>query len=220
MAKTLLLKAEVREHIGSKHAAQVRAQGMIPAIVYGHKKAPEAIAVNAHDFIEGLHHGHRLMDVQVGKKKEKMLVKDLQYDHLGRDIIHADLVRVDVTEVVRVSVALELKGTPKGAEEGGILDAHADSLEVECRVTEIPDGIVMSVKEMEVGDALYARDAELPEGVKLASDPDMLLAACHVVTEAPTTEEVEAEEPAAPEVIGEAGEEEEGEGGQESEEQE
>lgn len=203
MAKTLLLKAEIREETGSKHAAKLRRQGRIPAIVYGHKQEPVAISLDAHNLVEELHHGHRVLDVQIGKKKEKMIVKDLQYDYLGRDVVHADLMRVDVTETVRVTVPVELKGTAKGTHEGGIIEGHADHLEVECKVTDIPESIVVSVKEVDVGDTIHAGDVDLPDGVKLASDPLMLLVTCSLVAAAKTTEELEEEAPAAPEVIGE-----------------
>lgn len=203
MEKALLLKAEIREHTGSKNAAELRGQGRIPAIVYGHKEKPIAISLDAHNLVEGLHHGHRVLDVQIGKRKEKMIVKDLQYDYLGRDIIHADLMRVDVTETVKVAVSIELKGTAKGTHEGGIIEEHADHLEVECKVTDIPESIIVWVKEVEVGDTLHAADIELPSGVKLVSDPSMLLVTCSLVAAAKTTEELEEEAPAAPEVVGE-----------------
>jgi len=106
MEKALPLKAEIREHTGSKSAAKVRKQGRIPAIVYGHKKEPVAISLDVHKLVEGLHHGQRLMDVQIGKKRQKMIIKDLQYDYLGKDIIHVDLMRVDVTETVKVAVPI------------------------------------------------------------------------------------------------------------------
>ena len=206
MAKTLLLKAEIRERTGTKAVQKIRKEGRIPAIVYGHKKTPVAISLDAHNFAEGLHHGHRLMDVQINKKKEKIIVKDLQYDYLGKNIIHADLMRVDITETIRVTVPIELKGAAaaKGTHEGGIIEEHTDHLEVECKATDIPETIVVSVKEIGVGDALYASDIELPEGVKLVSSPEMLLVTCHLVAAAKTTEEVEEEMPTAPEVITEA----------------
>jgi len=209
MEKTLLLKAELREQAGSKHAAKVRKQGRIPAIVYGHKQEPVAISLDAHNFVEGLHHRHRLMDVQIGKKKEKMIVKDLQYDYLGKDIIHADLMRVDVTETVKVTVPIELKGTAKGTHEGGIIEEHADHLEIECKATDIPETIIVWVKEVSIGDALHAGDIELADGVKLASSPETLVVTCHLVAAAKTTEQVEEEMPVAPEVISEAKEPEE-----------
>ena len=204
MSKILSLKAEVREHVGSRASSVVRGQGRIPAIVYGHKQEPVAISLDAHDFVEGLHHGHRLIDVKVGRKSEKIIVKDVQYDHLGRDVIHADLMRVDVKQKVTVTVPVEFKGAAKGTHHGGILEEHADRLEVECLPTHIPEVLVVSVKEMEVGESLHASDMTLPEGVALVSPADTLLVACHVLAVAKTAEELEEEAPTAPEVIGEA----------------
>ena len=204
MTKTLSLKAEVREHTGSRAASQVRRQGRIPAIVYGHKQEPMAISLDAHDFVEALHHGIRLMDIKIGRRSEKAIVKDLQYDHLGRKVIHADLVRVNVKEKVVVTVPIELKGTAKGTHHGGLLEEHADHLEVQCLPTQIPESVVVSVREVEVGDSIHAGDVELPEGVVLVSPADTLLVACHALAVAKTTEELEEEAPAAPEVIGRA----------------
>jgi len=206
MKKTLLLKAEIREHTGSKTVRKIREQGRIPAIVYGHKKEPAAISLDAHNFTEGLHHGHRLMDVQIGKKKEKTIIKELQYDHLGKNIIHVDLMRVNVSETVRVTVPIELKGTAVGTHESGIIEEQTDRLEIECKVSEIPETIVVSVKDVHVGGTLHAREIELPDGISLVSSPDTLLVTCHLVAAAKSTEEVEEEMPATPEVIGETNE--------------
>ncbi len=209
MAKSLLLKAEIREHTGSKAVQKVRQQGRIPAIVYGHKQEPVAISLDAHNFVEGLHHGHRLMDVQIGKKKDKAIVKDLQYDYLGKNIIHADLMRVSITETVKVTIPVELKGTAQGTHEGGIVEGHVSHLEIECKVSNIPETILILVKDMQVGDALHAGEIELPDGVKLIGSPDTLVVTCHLVAAAKTTEEVEEEIEATPEVIGEPKEDEE-----------
>jgi len=209
MAKELLLKAEIREHAGTKAVQKIRVQGRIPAIVYGHKEQPIAISLDEHNFVEGLHHGYRLMDVQIGKKKEKIIVKELQYDYSGKNIIHADLMRVDVTEVVKVTVPIELKGTAQGTHEGGIVEEHTDHLEIECKATEIPEKIVVSIKDVHVGGALHAGEIELPNGMKLLSSPETLLVTCHLVAAAKTTEQVEEEMPATPEVIGEVTESEE-----------
>lgn len=203
MGKTLLLEAEVREHTGSRAVRKVRQQGRIPAIVYGHKQEPVAISLDEHDFVEGLHHGHRLIDVQMGKKKQKMIIKELQYDYLGRNIIHADLMRVDMSETIKVTVPIELKGNAAGTHEGGIIEEHADHLEIEAKVTDIPEAIVVSIKDVHVGDALHAGQIELPAGVKLVSSPDAILVTCHLVAAAKTAEQVEEETPGAPEVIGE-----------------
>ena len=219
MDKAQVLKAEIRQGVGSKDAIKLRKQGQIPAVVYGHKKEPVMITLNAKSFREGLQQGHRLIEVEIDKKNETLLVKDVQYDYVGTDIIHVDLMRVDVTEMVRVVVPIETKGTAKGAQEGGMVEIHTGKLEVECRVTQIPEHIVISVKEMALGDAIHAKDIQLPEGVKLISSPELLIVTCHIVAEVKTTEELEAEMPTAPEVITAAKEEpEEGEAAAEAKE--
>jgi large subunit ribosomal protein L25 len=202
MEEKSALKAEIRENTGSAYARKVRKDRRIPAIVYGHKQEPVSVSLDAHDFTEGLHHGQRLMDIKLGRKKETVLVKDIQYDHLGKDIIHADLMRVSVTELVTVTVPIELKGVAKGTHEGGIVEEHVDHLEIECKVTDIPESIVVSVKELDVDEHIFVRDVQLPQNVTLVTEPDTLLVSCSVVAAAKTTEEVEAEEPVAPEVIG------------------
>jgi large subunit ribosomal protein L25 len=201
MDKTLVLQAELRERIGSKASAAVRKRGRIPCIVYGHKQEPVAISVDAHDFLEGVHHGHRLMDITVNGATEKMLIKELQYDHLGRDVVHVDLIRVDVTEMIEVSVPVELKGVAKGVADGGIVESNTDHLDIECLAINIPESIVVSIKDLGVGESIKAADVKLPEGVKLVSSPETIVASCRVMAEAKTTEQLEAETPVAPEVI-------------------
>jgi large subunit ribosomal protein L25 len=201
MEKAQVLKAEIRKGLGTKDAAKLRKNGQIPAVVYGHKQEPVSIILDAKSFREGLDSGHRLMEIEINKKNETLLIKEVQYDYVGTDIIHVDLMRVDVTEMVRVTVPIALKGTAKGAAEGGMVELITGNLEIECRVTQIPEQIVVSVKEMVLGDAIHAKDIQLPEGVKLVSSPELLVATCHIVAEVKTTEEVLAEAPAAPEVI-------------------
>ncbi len=201
MDKAQVLKAEIRQGLGSKDAVKLRKKGQIPAVVYGHKQEPVSIALDAKSFRDELNQGHRLMEIEINKKNETLLIKDVQYDYVGTDIIHVDLMRVDVTEMVRVTVPIVLKGTAKGAQEGGMVETHTGNLEIECRVTQIPEQIVVSVKEMALGDAIHAKDIQLPDGVKLISSPELLVATCHVVAEVKTTEELEAEMPVAPEVI-------------------
>ncbi|MBN1125795.1 MAG: 50S ribosomal protein L25 [Sedimentisphaerales bacterium] len=208
MSQTLGLKMEVRKDIGSKPASRLRCDGKLPAIVYGHRKEPITVTMNRHDFTEALHHGHRLFDAELDGRKETVLVKALQYDYLGKDIIHVDLIRVDLSETIRVTVPIKQVGTSKGSHEGGMIDEILDHLEIECRVSEIPEVILISVKEVGVGDSVHARDVQLPAGAKLITDSESLVLHCHTVAAAKTTEELEAEAPAAPEVIGEVKEEE------------
>ncbi len=202
MAKELLLKAEIRERTGSHAVKQVLKQGRIPAVIYGHKEEPVSVSLDGHNFMEGLHHGHRLLDIEIGTKKQTTIIKDLQYDCLGKNVLHVDLMRVDVTEMIEVTVPLELKGIAVGTREGGIIEQQVSQIEIKCLATDIPESIVVSIKEMKVGDSIHAGEVQLPEGVKLVTSPDMLLVACRVVAEVKTSEELDMEAPTAPEVIG------------------
>lgn len=199
----LILKAQTRQERGKKCSAKLRKDGKIPVIIYGHKQDPQAVAINEHDFTENIHHGKRLLDVEIDGKPEKLLIKDVQYDYLGKKIIHADLIRVDLSEKVKVMVPLAFKGVPVGATEGGVLEEHLSRLEVECTVTEIPKAIYVSVKAMKIDDSIYAREIVLPAGVKLVTAPEVLVIACHVplVIEPVAAEAVAVEGPISPEVI-------------------
>jgi large subunit ribosomal protein L25 len=197
-----ILKAEIRQHAGSKSAEKSRKAGRLPATVYGHKQAPESISIDKHDFTLQLQHGTKLFDVDMAGKSDKVLVKELQYDYLGKNIIHVDFIRVNLAEKVKVSVPVEIKGVAKGAAEGGIIQSHTDKVELECLVTDIPDAIVFNVKNVGVGDAIHAGDLELPQGTKLLTDAKALILTCNIVAVAKSTEEIEAETPAAgPEVL-------------------
>lgn len=197
--ETIALKAEKREKVGTKTAEKLRQAGKLPIAIYGHGQEPVAVAVDKHDFIEALHHGNRLFDFEIAGKSEKLLVKDLQYDYLGREVIHADLVRVDLTETVKVEVPIELKGTAKGTSQGGIVEELMSQLEVQCVVTSIPESIVVNIKDLDVEGVIHAGDIKMPEGVKLLTPGDQIVLTCHVIV-AKEEEEV-SEEPTAPEVI-------------------
>jgi large subunit ribosomal protein L25 len=202
MAESLVLKAQTRQGSGSKDSDALRQQGLIPAVVYGHKEAPLSIAVNARDFTTNLHQGSRLYDIEIDSKPHKLLIKDVQYDHLGMHVLHADFMRVDLSEKVKISVPVELKGTAKGLADGGIVDQIMAQLEVECVVTNIPDLITVNVKELGVGQMIHAGDIKLPAGVTLLTDPTVIVINCHVLAEEKAAEVAEGEAPAGPEVIG------------------
>ena len=91
--------------------------------------------------VSHLNHGAHLFDLTLDGKSEKVLVKEVQYDHLGIEVIHVDFARVSLDEKVEVTVPLELKGTPKGEADGGVLQQIVSELEIECLVTDIPDVI-------------------------------------------------------------------------------
>ena len=207
------LKATRREELGTSKTRTIRAEGLTPGIIYGHGKDNIAIIVSHHDLDVAIHHGERLLEIDLGDVKENVLIKDVQYDTFGQDILHVDLTRVDLTERVEIVVPIVLRGTPAGLPEGGVLNQQSSEVTVECVVTSIPEEIRVRVNDLNVGDGLYIRDLELPEGATLVTDPDQPVCTVTVVLEDEPEPEAEEGEAAEPEVIGEKKEDEEGESG-------
>ena len=189
LTETVSLKDDLRQKAGSNQARRLRREGKLPAVVYGHGKEPLSIAVNAHDFVQELHRGHRLFTVDLGGKAETLLLKDVQYDYLGKNPLHIDLIRVDLTERVVVAIPLEFRGVAKGTTMGGILDEVMTQLEIECGVTEIPEVIPVIVRDLGLNEALHAKDIELPAGCTLKTDPEALVLICHETKAAVAAEE-------------------------------
>jgi large subunit ribosomal protein L25 len=179
--------------------------------VYGHGEEPLAVTLSEHEVELALLHGERLLEVDVDGKKHNVLIKEVQYDTFGHEVLHVDLSRVALDERVEVTVPIVLRGTPAGVAEGGVLHQAGTQADIECLVTAIPEEIRVPVAAMNIGDAFYMRDLDLPEGAHLLSEPDALVCSVTVVAE---EEELPAEEeaPAAePQVVGEEAEAEEGE---------
>lgn len=211
------LKGEPRTKRGTRVARQVRKNGRLPAVVYGHGEPPESVSLDGHDLLVALAHGARTLAVDMGGTVKQFLIKDVQYDHLAAHPIHLDLMRVDLTERVQVSVGIELKGTPKGVSEGGILDQLMSSIDVECVVTDIPETLHPVVTHLHVGDSLLVRDLEFPPRVTPLADPEERVAMVRTMAAAPVDAEaaVDGAEAATaePEIISRGKKDEEGEEG-------
>ena len=201
----ITVKSEPRTPGGSKTARSLRAQGRLPVIIYGHNEPPEAISLAQHDVEVALGHGARTLNVEVGGRVSPYLIKDVQYDYLAATPIHMDLARVDLSERVRVTVGIELRGIPKGVQEGGVIDQSMAEIEVECLVTDIPDTLRPVVTHLVLGDTLLVKDLPLPPGVKALAGPDERVATVRAMMEEPVAAPapVEAEgAPLEPERIG------------------
>jgi large subunit ribosomal protein L25 len=195
------IQASKRDQLGSRANKRLRDAGHLPGVVYGHKEAIVPVTLPRKEVVNHLNKGAHLFDLTLDGKAEKVLVKEVQYDHLGIEVIHVDFARVSLDEKVEVTVPLELKGTPKGEEEGAVLQQIVNELELECLVTDIPDKIVANVTEMGKDSALHIRELQLPPGVKALQDPDLIVAVVKEIEEEAVAEPG-AEGSAEPEVIG------------------
>lgn len=201
--KQAILEFETRTDMGTRCSRALRAAGRVPVVVYGHGEPPEMISVDRHDLEVEMFHGQRNLALNRDGTIVRYLIKDVQYDHLGICPLHVDLMRVDLDERVQLSVALELRGVPKGVTDGGVLEQTLSELEVDCLALAIPETLHPLVTELGIGDVLYARDVVLPEGVTLISDQDERIATVRMLAEEVDEEaEAEGESTAEPELIG------------------
>jgi len=200
--QAIQMSVKQRPERGSRAAKRLRDTGLIPGVIYGHGEDVLPVTLPRREVSIHLNKGAHVFELQVDGKQERVLVKDVQFDHLGSEVIHVDFARVSFDERVTVTVPLELKGEPKGAEEGGVLTQVIANLEVECLVLEIPDAIRHNVSDMALDDVLHIKDLKLPPGVKAMQDGELIVATVREVLEAAPAEVVEAEGAAEPEVIG------------------
>lgn len=203
MAETLVLAAEKREGRGTSRARHLRDKGRVPAVVYGHKQDVVSVSVAADELSRAIRQGAHVVDLQTDGAVETAQIVDLQWDHLGKDILHVDFKRVSRDERITLDVRLELRGIAPGVTGGGILDQPLHALEVECLAIAVPDSIRVSIAELQLGQAIHVKDVKVPEGVTVLTDPEAII----VQVKAPTAEEGEAEGEegvAEPEVIGRA----------------
>jgi large subunit ribosomal protein L25 len=208
------LKANKRTGKGTHQARRLRKQGLLPAIIYGHGEQPEPISLNGHEMALAIKHGERVLEVDIEGASQHCLIKDLQWDIYGKDVMHVDLYRVSLDERVEVTVPIVLRGTPAGAADGGVLQQIISDLTIECIVTSIPEDIRASVALMKIGDALRLKDLKLPEGAVMKGDGEAIVASVTQIAEEAAAAPAAAAEGAAaePEVIGRKKEEDEEEG--------
>ncbi len=189
-ATTVTISGKTRQDkdTGSKASRRIRQTGWMPGTIYGHKQDPVSVLLPVHELELALRKGAHVLTIDLGGAKEQVLVKEVQFDHLGSKLLHVDLARVDLNERVKVMVQIVLRGTPKGAIEGGVLDQVLSQMEVECVVTQIPESFRLNVADLGVGQALHIKDVPVPAGTVATGDPETVVAVCRVLGEEPAPE--------------------------------
>ena len=202
-SETPTINVETREKTGSRYAQRLRKSGRLPAVIYGKGTDPVHVSVDERSILEVLHGGSHVLNVDIdGKSQDKCLVRDLQFGWLGDNLIHLDLTRVDLDEIVTVNVSVNLVGNAKIAmAAGAVLEVIRREIEVTCKVSDIPGEIRYDITDM--GEAVTIGDLPIPPEVTPVLEADKHI--CHVTLVA--QEEAEGEETevagdgAEPEVI-------------------
>jgi len=200
MVESAILEVEKRTSKGSRESRRMRKKGLLPGVVYGHKQETISVTLSSETLTNLVRHGVRVVDLQFGSAKDKALIRELQWDHLGKEILHVDFARVSEEERIEVEVRLEIRGTAPGIAAGGVLDQPIHSLRIECLAIRIPDSLRVNVGELQIGSAIHVKDVKLPEGVVALDEPDAIV--IQVVQREDEKEAAPAEGVAEPEIIG------------------
>jgi len=195
------IAATSRTEFGKGPARRERRAGRVPAVLYGHGTQPRHVSLPGHDVLLALRTPNVLIRLDgLANGSELALPKAVQRDPIKGTIEHVDLILVRLGEKVTVDIPVVVVGE---VAPDGLLDQQLVQISVEAEATGIPPGIEVSIDGMPVGASVHARDLELPRGVTLAEEPDVLV--LHVIP-APTAAQLEAElgvvaeAPEAPEV--------------------
>lgn len=176
------LKAEAREQVGKGSARAVRRDGKVPAVIYGDKQPPLAIALSYKDVFYKIHGGGFLTTVatiDVDGKKIQVLPKDYQLDPVRDFPLHVDFLRVGKNTLVSVNVPVRFINEEKspGIKRGGVLNVVRHEVEFQCPATAIPDFITVDLDGSQIGQSIHISAVKLPEGVKpVISDRDFTIA--------------------------------------------
>lgn len=175
MADTL--QVELREQVGTKRMRRLRAEGKVPAVIYGHKEAAQHLILTAEQIMAVVRHGGRVVKL-AGALTNDALIREVQWDTWGKDVVHVDFIRVDASERVHTAVTVEGKGVAVGTTEGGVVEWVKHQIQIECPALAIPDVLLIRMEGLHLNQSIYAKDVPLPEGATLFSNPDELLVHC------------------------------------------
>lgn len=175
------LWVEPRQQTGKGVNRKIRKSGKLPAVLYGMGKSqPVVVEPNViYKNLLGEEGRNRVYKIESGALQGKnILIKDWQVDPLSRKLVHVDLLEIDVSKKISVTVAINFTGKSIGVAEGGVLNIIGRSVEVRCLPTSIPKHIDVDVTTLAIGRSIHLSEVALPEGVEKAGQDDPTLVAC------------------------------------------
>jgi len=207
---SLVIATEKRDAFGKNASYRIRRTGRIPAILYGEGQDSTPLVLSKKDVIQiiksdlGL---NSLFKISFGSEERDVMIKDVQIDSITDEVLHADLIQIDMTKSIRVAVPVELVGEAVGVKtEGGFIDFMTRELTIECLPALIPEHFAVDVSALHLHQSIKAGDVAMPEGIKLINEPGVVIALVQMPAEekaevAAAVEEGAEAAPAEPEVI-------------------
>ncbi|MEE4144208.1 MAG: 50S ribosomal protein L25/general stress protein Ctc [Halieaceae bacterium] len=214
MSDQFELHAEVREDLGKGASRRLRRLAdLVPAIIYGGDKDPQPLTLIRKDLEKALENEafySHVLTINVGKEKQKAILKDLQRHPARESVMHADFLRVNENKAIKVHVPIHFINEAKShgvKTQGGIVQHQETDIEVQCLPSKIPEYIEVDMLNVEIGQIIHLSDITLPEGVTsvalaLGEDHDLAVASIIATKGGSDAEEADGGEGAA----GDAGE--------------
>ncbi len=205
MSKNYAMIAQKRESAGKGIARSLRREGRIPAVIYGDKKEPVLISLNANDANVEYNRAHMsitLCELDVDGKSQQVLARDIQLHPVTDCVEHIDFLRVTKKTKIAVNIPVQFTNHEEcpALIEKSILNVVRFEVELNCLATNMPDVLEVSLEGKVTGDSLKISDANMPEGASaVISDRDFTIATLDVPKRASEEDETEGEEDEAAE---------------------
>jgi large subunit ribosomal protein L25 len=196
MAESTKLSLHARDPEGSRTARRLRRTGQVPGVIYGGDAEPSHFSVDARILRNTLARSGAILDISIDDgNAAPVIVKDLQRHPVRGEIMHVDLVRVNMNETIHTTVVLELVGADDspGVFEGGVLSQETREVNIEALPGDIPSAITHDVSKMKVNDTLTLSSVNVPDGITLLDDLETVIATITPPTLEPTDDGIEVE---------------------------
>ncbi len=210
-----VLKAELREKAGKGSSRALRREDKIPAVIYGDKKQPTIVTLARVDLMKELNKGgfmNTSYELRVGKDKEVVLPRDVQFHPVTDWPLHVDFLRLAKGSSLNIMIPINFVGDEvcPGIKSGGILNVVRHEVEFSCPANAIPESIEIDISDLEMNDSIHISTVRLPEGVTpVIDDRDFTIAMISAPSglKSSTDEDEEAEEETEEETTEETSEE-------------
>jgi large subunit ribosomal protein L25 len=203
--QTTQLDVHAREAAHSRETRRLRRSGQVPGVLYGGGEDPVAFAVNARTLRHALAAKGAVLELTIdGRAGTPAVLKDAQRHPVRGDLMHVDLLRVDLKVAIQAPVAIHLVGdeSAPGIIEGGILEHVTRELTIEALPNEIPEFIEVDVSKMEMNATIQLSEITAPRGITFLDDPDATVLAS--ITPPSVSTESDDEVETETQVVGEA----------------
>lgn len=192
------LNATLREKKGKEANKKLKANGTVPAILYGREKDNISLTINAKELAKVITAGENaIISMTITDNlQETVVLKDWQLHPYNGTILHADFYRISLEESIEANVPIEIVGVASGQKTGGVLDILIREIKIRALPLQVPDKFEINVSHLEIGDIIHVKDIQMGEGIEILSDTEQVL----ITLTVPVVEVVE-QGPSEPEIV-------------------